>query len=47
LRDASVFGVQDLVTIAGDNHETMKRTKLVAPEWQNLSQVIEMVEVDS
>jgi hypothetical protein len=39
-----VFGVQDLVTIAGDNHGALVRLKLAR---QPLSAVIEMAEAGS
>jgi hypothetical protein len=41
---AKVFGVQDLVTIAGDNHGALVRLKLAR---QPLSPVIEMAEAGS
>jgi hypothetical protein len=41
---AKAFGVQDLVTIAGDNHEALVRLKLAR---QPLSPVIEMAEAGS
>ena len=41
---AKVFGVQDLVTIAGDNHRALVRLKLTR---QPLSPVIEMAESGS